>query len=1418
MDDSLPEEKRQVQIDAQVHVERIEGGEVSAVRIGHIAGSVTLGYSAEKVSRLVEQIRTGFTPRPFSGECPYLGLETFQESDAGRFFGRERLVAQVLEKAAAARFIALAGPSGSGKSSLVRAGLLPVLKGIHPRQPTPIPGSPNWLYTTLRPGRQPLEALGRAISALTRSLQALEDFRSKGLDGGGLLADWLELTLGDDPKRRVVLFVDQFEETFTQLPPESEPIRAAFLDLLVQAASRPNGRTILVLTLRSDFIANCAAYPALNTLLNSGFLQVGAMSAEELATAIARPALEAGLPIEDELVRRVMNEMRDQPGGLPLMQFALRDLFTARQEKGGAIRLGLDDYLERGGLGQALERYANQAFYQLSRSEQGLARWVFSGLVQPGRGTQDTARRARFEELAPAGVPLTEIEGLIRKLADARLVTTEEREGEQGSVRSVALAHERLLEAWSWLDRLVDENRQAITLSNQIADDAQRWDDNQRDPSYLYAGARLLAAEEAIDEGKLALSERGKDYIRASAQRREAEQREARRRNQLLVVGLAAAAVVFAIFALTAMVFRGQAEAQAATAVHFQSAAETEAAISAQQRAAALTAQAEAQQQRVAAEASAREADANARLALSRQLAARSAVEIETSEDRGLLLAAASGLFTDTVEARAAMLNGMRHLPKLRRILNTGTNSLSDIVFSPGGSLLLAVSCLDTSVSPCKLYSINFWDTNTGAQTGVPLLLEASELPAWSYDHKSHALVAGLCQPGCESSQVQVYSLRDELVDGQRYQMNAQIAAAHSGRLHTLAISPDGTHFATSDCDPQSDFYSQPRMINEVCTPQVFTVWETASGKMVKSISPFQIAQEISQTQIAETDTITNMTFTPDGERLVIASTSGAWIAVVDLLSGRIAWLAGLAPHTVGIKNPLISPDGATLAVYGCLQPPPPIAESCAGFAAFFDLASGEQLASKDMYRMNGASAAAFRADGSLRLAGGCLESSSSATPCLRSDAVVWDEAGGSVWGGRDLATNDLIKDFAMSADGRLLATSRFNQQVLVWDLDAQWIAGRELQDHRDYVQALVFSPDGGRLASGDSQGQLLLWELVQEGLWQPAYRLQAGSVVEFTPGGSTVISYDRLHPVIASQPDLPASQRAMPGSVSTLAFSPNSQQLAAGGSAPGDSPQGFVRLWDLRSRQLIQLQSQDKIGRVNALAFSADGLHLAALVGGGRAIVWTVEGGSVLFEGETFSPAWHLAISANGDRLAAANNTNIMLLSTAKADGSPPPNTNTPWGISHLVFDPNQSDLVIFGKNGETAFWDGGGQQPPQEQPGNGFALRRELLGWNGALETDASSALYLSLSDTRSQQLIPAEIWPTGQNYVYGAAVDPSGDWAAVGMGDGWLAFWSLRLQDWMADACRIANRELSEEEWRTYVGAEVPYQPVCGFGASH
>jgi hypothetical protein len=241
-----------------------------------VAGSKFVGYTAEQVNGLIEQIKQGFQPKPFDGRCPYLGLDAFSEDDADRFFGRETLIAELIERVKAARFLMIAGPSGTGKSSVVRAGLLHQLKH------GALPNSDRWLYATLTPGRDPIESLALAVSRLKSP--DLGDYLRQHATDPDALHKCAASALSDLEDQRAVIFVDQFEEVFTQVSKESD--RVTFLNLLTTAATIDRGRVTVLFALRSDFVSNCATYPQLNALLNQQFMQVGAMQPEELVSAI----------------------------------------------------------------------------------------------------------------------------------------------------------------------------------------------------------------------------------------------------------------------------------------------------------------------------------------------------------------------------------------------------------------------------------------------------------------------------------------------------------------------------------------------------------------------------------------------------------------------------------------------------------------------------------------------------------------------------------------------------------------------------------------------------------------------------------------------------------------------------------------------------------------------------------------------------------------------------------------------------------------------------------------------------------------------------------------------------------------------------------------------------------------------------
>src|SRR5215216_2243682 len=267
--------------------------------IRDVSGKVTIagrdiyeGYTAEQVSLLLKEITTDYRRKPFDGRCPYKGLDVFEEEDADLFFGRERLVEDLLKRVKESRTVFITGPSGSGKSSL-------------------------------------------AFSRL-KSPELANYFQAHANEVG-ILDACAESVLSARKDQRFLLFIDQFEEVFTQINGEEE--RQAFINMLAHAGTVENGRVIVLFAMRSDFISNCATYPALNELLSQEFRQIGAMQPEELVAAIALPAKYVGLPIEDELIARIINDMKGEPGALPLMQFALKDLFDSQQERGGNIAL-----------------------------------------------------------------------------------------------------------------------------------------------------------------------------------------------------------------------------------------------------------------------------------------------------------------------------------------------------------------------------------------------------------------------------------------------------------------------------------------------------------------------------------------------------------------------------------------------------------------------------------------------------------------------------------------------------------------------------------------------------------------------------------------------------------------------------------------------------------------------------------------------------------------------------------------------------------------------------------------------------------------------------------------------------------------------------------------------------------------------
>ena len=459
---------------------------------------------------------SGSLDAAITATCPYRGLAAFGADDAEVFVGRDDEVATLLARLGVARLVAVVGASGSGKSSLVRAGVLPAIRRGALR------GSERWRTVIVTPGPRPLAELAAALA------------QSDG-DGsaGSILA---ALTAGDASPlvsqpdgRRLMVVVDQFEELFTLCEDGAE--RARFVDLVIDAVTQPGSATTFVVALRADFYGHCAAFPALAAVLESHHVLLGAMGDDELRRVIEEPARHAGLALEAGLAELMLRDISGEPGGLPLLSHALLETWRRRH---GRI-MTVQGYRAAGGVRGAIARTADDVFDALDADGQSLARGVFVRLTELGEGTEDTRRRARHAELLPQGSDPAALDRVVEALTGARLLTV----GDD----TVEVAHEALIREWPRLRGWLDDDRDALRTLRHLAGATRDWDQRGRNDDDVYRGPRLAAAIELAERPAASLTATERDYVDAGRVRLEREQRHARRQVHRLQRALAAAIV-----------------------------------------------------------------------------------------------------------------------------------------------------------------------------------------------------------------------------------------------------------------------------------------------------------------------------------------------------------------------------------------------------------------------------------------------------------------------------------------------------------------------------------------------------------------------------------------------------------------------------------------------------------------------------------------------------------------------------------------------------------------------------------------------------------------------------------------------------------------------------------------------------------
>lgn len=1334
-----------------------DGARVGQLAVGaNITQTEIVGYTAEQVGVLISQIRATFQPKPFDGTCPYVGLAAFQESDARYFFGRERWVADLLGRLAHTRYLLVGGASGSGKSSLVRAGLLPALKK------GALPGSEHWLYGSLKPGRKPLDALATAISQLARN-PAPRDYLEQHSNDADALHKTIESLLGDSPAQRAVIFVDQFEELFTQVPREREPERLAFLNWLTHAATVENGRAVILFTLRSDFVSSCAGYPQLNALLNRQFVQVTAMEPDELVSAIARPALEVGLQIDPELVAQIINDMRGQPGALPLMQFALQDLFTAQQAQGGVIALTRADYLARGGIAKALERHADAEFAKLAPEEQQWARAIFSSVIEIGRGTQDTRRTALLDELVPDAADAARVKTVVGQLATARLLTTDRLEQHE----TVTLAHEALIDAWGWLKRLVNENRDVIALQNEIAEDALEWDAHARDASYLYTGARLAAAREQLNANKLTLSGTARAFVETSIRVQDA----ARRRRRILTIGVIAGLTIAVIgFAVLAF-FENAAQRRA---VDSEERARNSLSLA---KSAALTAQAESTR----AVAQEQQAIAERNIARSRELAAVASAALDKDPELALLIALEANRGTVTAESFDAMQKALLS-SFLIHAYRGHALAVNSAQFSPDGKRMVTASSDGTA---------RVWDVATGQVLaelrghGVTLTVEA--ISPETFDDVNSARFSPDGQRIVTTSNDRTVRIWDAAT-------GAELAAlrGHADTVFDAEFSPDGTRVVSRD------------------GVQTVRVWDAVSGEQIALLT--QDAQGLRQTlasahfspdgkyiltagpdrdaQIWDAATgkplvqmrghegfLNSARYSADGTRVVTASrdeTARIW----DAVTGKeVAVLTG---HSAPVVDARFSLDGQRVVTAG---------ED--GTARLYSAQDGKSTG-RLVGHTRKVNLAEFSPNGQWVL----TASEEDAT------ARVWDAVSGTLVAILRGHT-PFVLDAGFSPDGKSVLTSGSERTARLWTYAPP--EGISILYGRRKPLRGIFSPDGRYVLLNDVASIAQIWDRASE-------RILAS--VEYVTGGdadATLFAPDS-NSFLTTGADKTVRLVETASGVTLRTFKGHTSQISSVGFAPDGklifaaAIDNTVQIWDANTGEPVaRLRGHAAKGTLNAARFAPDSQRFVTASNDGTVRIWDARSGKELYELQGLaSRATEARFSPDGKFIVTGSEDGTVRVWDAN-NGSERFRLEGHEGrILDVRYSPDGNRLASVGADSTPRLWNA--------TDGKLIALLRGHENRINAIAFSSDGKWIVTASSDETARIWDGlngkPLWVLrGHNaLVTGASFSPDDRTILTSGLDLTVRLSPARLEDWLASAQKRVARELTCQERNLYLGSGI------------
>ena len=478
---------------------------------------------------------------------PFKGLEAFQETDAAYFFGREDLTEKLLDHLRQnSRFLAVVGASGSGKSSLVRAGLIPSIRQGN------LPRSEEWPIAIFTPGIRPTEALAKRLLPLIGENRLLPEVMQILNGGPETLHQITESILISAPNEiRLVLVVDQFEEVFTRA---SQTEAVQFLDLIRHAVTIPEGRTLAILTMRADFFDRLGAYPDLAALFEQkNMVIVTDMTSENLRRSIEGPAEAVGLVYEHGLTDRILDDVRHQPGSLPLLEYALKELYVQRLGR----QLTFEAYELIGGVQRALAQHANNIYLGLNAAHRDIMRRLLLRLVEVSDTGEVTRRKVHRSDLTFRNVTdeaLTEVIGTLTAPESRLLIASRDVISTDTKTETwLEVSHEALIREWQQFRDRVDADKERLRYGGELLKEAQDWEKSKRNTDYLLTGSRLVQANNWLPTADA--TELQREFIESSISEEEARLTHERKRQRDLAQARFGVALAIALIGVIAVIF-----------------------------------------------------------------------------------------------------------------------------------------------------------------------------------------------------------------------------------------------------------------------------------------------------------------------------------------------------------------------------------------------------------------------------------------------------------------------------------------------------------------------------------------------------------------------------------------------------------------------------------------------------------------------------------------------------------------------------------------------------------------------------------------------------------------------------------------------------------------------------------------------